>query len=117
MRFEEKLGHSNLNPEKIYLYILNLIRNDSKHILRNETSQKYLFRTFYYNYQGTRKLKDLYKLSNEEIYFILQSNNTKSIKTFKFISWPNFMKRYHNLILIFGAKDLLIGLQSVLMTT
>ena len=37
------------------------------------------------------------KLSSEEIYFILQSNNTKYIKTFKFISWPNFMERYHNL--------------------
>ena len=40
MRFEEKLGHTNLNPERIYLYIMGLIQNDWKHILRNKTSQK-----------------------------------------------------------------------------
>ena len=37
MIFGEKLGHANLNPERIYMYIMNLIPNDCKHILRNET--------------------------------------------------------------------------------
>ena len=97
MRFEEKLGHTNLNPERIYLYIMDLICNDSEHIFRDKTSQKCLFKTFCYNNQGTRKIKDFLKLSYEEIYFTLQSNSTKYIKYFKFISWPNFMERYHNL--------------------
>ena len=39
MRSEEKLGHTNLNPEIIYLYIIDLIRNDWKHILRNDWKQ------------------------------------------------------------------------------
>ena len=43
MRFEEKLGHTKLNSEK---YIMDLIRNDWKHILRNESSQKPLLKTF-----------------------------------------------------------------------
>ena len=33
MRFEEKLDHTNLKPERIYLYIVDLIFNDWKHIL------------------------------------------------------------------------------------
>ena len=33
MRFEEKLGHTNLKPKRIYLYIMDLIFNDWKHIL------------------------------------------------------------------------------------
>ena len=49
MRFEEKLGHTNLNPERIYLYIMDLICNDSEHIFRDKTSQKCLFKTFCYN--------------------------------------------------------------------
>ena len=43
MRFEEKLGHTNLNPGRMYLFTVDLIRNHSKHILRNETYQKCLF--------------------------------------------------------------------------
>ena len=38
MRFEEKLGLTNLNPERIDLYIMDLIRNDWNYILRNESS-------------------------------------------------------------------------------
>ena len=76
MRFEEKLGHTNLNPERIFLYIIDLIYNNWKHILRNETSQKIFFKTFSLNNKGTRKIKDPQKLSNEEIYLALQSSNT-----------------------------------------
>ena len=87
MRFEEKVGHANLNPEIIYLYIMDLIRNESKHILRDETSQKCLFKTFWNNNKSTRKIKAFLKPSNEEIYFTLQSNSTKYLKPFKFNSW------------------------------
>ena len=45
MKYEEKLSHTNLNPKRIYLYIMDLIFNDWKHIFRNETYQKPLFKT------------------------------------------------------------------------
>ena len=57
MRFEEKLDHTNLNPKIIYLHIMGFIGNDWKHIPRNETSQKSVFKTFYYNKQGIREIK------------------------------------------------------------
>ena len=47
--------------------------------------QKFLLKTFYYYNKSTRKVKDFQKLSNKEIYFILQSNSTKYKKLFKFI--------------------------------
>ena len=53
MRFEKKLGHTDLNLERMYLCMIDLVRNDWKHILRNETSQKFLFKTLCYNNQGT----------------------------------------------------------------
>lgn len=34
---------------------MDLVRHDWKHILRNETSQKSLFKTFCCNYKGTSK--------------------------------------------------------------
>ena len=57
MRFEEKLDHTNLNPKIIYLHIMGFIGNDWKHIPRNETSEKSVFKTFYYNKQGIREIK------------------------------------------------------------
>ena len=54
---------------------MDLFRNDWKHILKNETSQKSLFQTFCNNKLGSRKMKDSQKPSNKEIYFTLQSNN------------------------------------------
>ena len=66
---------------------MDLIPNDWKHLLRSETSQKSFLKTFYYNNKGTRKLKDFRKLSNKEIYFILQSNRTRYKNPFNFISW------------------------------
>ena len=57
MRIEKKLGHADLTPERIYLYFINLIQNDWKHILRNETFQKSLCKTFLKNNSGNRKIK------------------------------------------------------------
>ena len=108
MRFEEKLGYTNRNPERIYLYIMDLIRSDWKHTFKNEIS----LNTFCYNNQGTRQIKDFQKHSNKKIYFILLSNNTKYIKVFKFILWKDTIIS----ILIFGATSVLIGLQSVQIT-
>ena len=62
---------------------MHLIWNDWKHLLRNEATQKSLFKTFYCINQGPRKTKDSHILSNKEIHFTLQSNNNKYIKTFK----------------------------------
>ena len=55
---------------------MGLIPNDWKHLLRTETSQKSYLKTFYYNIKDSRKVKDFQKLSNNEIYFTLQSNST-----------------------------------------
>ena len=92
MRSEAKLGRANFNPERIHLYIMDLIRNDWKHTLKNETSQKSLFKTFDYNNLGTRKIKVFQKLYYKEIHFTLQSNNTKYIEPFNFISYLNFLE-------------------------
>ena len=70
------------------------IPNDWKHLLRNEASQKSL-KIFWYNNKVTRKVKEFKKLSNKEIYFSLQSNSAKYNKSFKFISWPNFLEGHH----------------------
>ena len=75
---------------------MDLICNDLKDILRNKFSEKCIFKTSCYDNQSTGKIKDFLKLSNEEIYFTLLSNKTKYIKTFKFVSWPNFMEGYYN---------------------
>ena len=53
---------------------------DWKHVLRTETLQKSFLKTFYYNTKGTKKGKDFQKLSNKEIYFILQSSRNKHRK-------------------------------------
>ena len=59
---------------------MDLISSAWKHVLRTETSQKFLLKNFYYNNKGTKKVKDFQKLSNKEIYFILRSNSTKQNK-------------------------------------
>ena len=69
-----------------------------KHLLRIKISQKYLLKIFYYNNKDTRKVKVSQKISDKEIYFILQSNSTKYNKPIKFISWPNVLERHHILI-------------------
>ena len=62
---------------------MDLIPNGWKHILRNETTQKSLFKAFSINNQGPRKIKNSQKLFNKETCFTHQSNNTKCIKPFK----------------------------------
>ena len=57
--------------------------------------QKFLSKTLYYYNKGTRKTKDFQKLSNKEIYFILQSNSTKYKKLSQFISQLNFLEGHH----------------------
>ena len=74
---------------------MEFIPNDWNHLLRTETSQKSLLKTFYYNDKGTTKVKEFQKLSNKEIYFTLQCNSTKYNKPFKFISWSNFLEGHH----------------------
>ena len=58
---------------------MDLISNDSKHLLRPKTTQKLILRTFYYNNKGTTK--------------VVVSN--KYNKPFKLTSWPNFYKEHH----------------------
>ena len=58
-----------------------------RHLLRTATSLKSLLKTFYYNSNSTKKVKDFQKLLNKEIYFILQSNSSKYNKPLKFISF------------------------------
>ena len=67
MRFEKKPGHTNLKPERVYLHIIDLFHNDSKHLLRSETSKKSIFKTFCYNNKNSRKIKHFQVLSNKEI--------------------------------------------------
>ena len=64
---------------------MDLFRNDWKHILKNETDQKSLFKTFCNNKQGSRKMKDSQKPSNKEIYLnlITLTSNQTLIKPFK----------------------------------
>ena len=50
---------------------------------------------FYYRRKSSRKVKDFQKLSNKESYFIFQSISNKYDKTFKFISWTNFLEEHH----------------------
>ena len=87
--FEEKLNLPNTNHHKVYKYIVDLIPSNWKHILRTKTTQESLFKTFYYNVKGIRKVKNLQKLSNKEFYVTLQHNHDNYNKPFKFISWTN----------------------------
>ena len=84
--FDNKLGFPTANHRRTCKLIMDVILNNCKHLLRTETSQKSLLKTFYYNNNGTRKLKDFQKLSNKEIYLTLHSSSTKHNKPFKFIS-------------------------------
>ena len=56
---------------------MDLIPNDWKQITRSETHKKFLLKTFCCKNKATRKIKDFQKISNKEIYFTLQSNNSK----------------------------------------
>ena len=52
---------------------MDLIPNDWKHLLKTDTSQKSILKTFYYNNTDTRRVKDFQKGPNKEIYFTFQS--------------------------------------------
>ena len=93
--FDEKLGFPTAKHKWIYKLVMDLIPNDWKHLLRTETFQKSLIKTFYYNNKSTRKIKNLQKLSNKETYLTLPSNITKYSKPFKFIWWPKFLGGHH----------------------
>ena len=58
-------------------------------------SKIFLYQTFYYNNKCIRKVKVFQKFSVKKIYFILQSNCNKYRKSFKPISWPNFLEGHH----------------------
>ena len=70
----------------IYKLFTNLIPNDWKHLLL-ENSRKSFLKGYGKN-KGTRKVKDYQKLSNKETYFILQNNSNKHNKP--------FMKAFHD---------------------
>ena len=59
--FDKKLGFPTSNHKRIYKLIMDLIPNDSKHLLRTETFQKTLLKIFYYNNKGTRKENVLHR--------------------------------------------------------
>ena len=40
---------------------------DWKHLIRIETSQKFLLKTFYYNNKDTKKVEDFQELCNKKI--------------------------------------------------
>ena len=65
---------------------MQLIPNDWMPVLKSKSSQESLFKIFYYNNRGIRKVKNLQKLLNKEIYFALQNNNENYKKPFKFIT-------------------------------
>ena len=58
----EKLSFSTVDHKRIYKFIIDSIPNDWKHLLRTETSQKSLLKTFNYNNKGTREKKRLLKI-------------------------------------------------------
>ena len=55
-------------------------------------SKIFLYQTFYYNNKCIRKVKVFQKFAIKKIYFILQSNCNKYRKSFKSISWSNFLE-------------------------
>ena len=62
MTFDEELGFPNANHKRIYKFMMDLIPNDWKHLLRTATSQKSILRSFYYNNEDTKKVKEFQTL-------------------------------------------------------
>ena len=67
--FNEKLGFPTASHKRIYKFIMDLIPNDWKHLLKTDTSQISILKTFYYNNTDTRRVEDFQKRPNKEIYF------------------------------------------------
>ena len=88
MTFEKKLVTSNLNHERMYKLIMDLIFNVWNEVATlNWNFSKTPFKKFCYNNIGTSKVKDFQKRFNKEILLQICQIN---------ISWPNFMdEKYH----------------------
>ena len=56
---------------------MDLICSDWKHLLRTETSQKFLLKSFCYANKDFSNIKDLQNLSNKKIYLTFQSKINK----------------------------------------
>ena len=77
------------DSNKIYWSIVELIPNNWIQILKNKTSQESFLKVFHFNDRGIRKVKNVQKLSNKDIYYTLLNNNDDYNRPFKFISWQN----------------------------
>ena len=106
--FEEKLNLPTANHNRIYKAIVELIPKDWILLLKNKT-QESLLKVFYFNNRGTKKVKNLQKLSNKDIYFTLQNDNEDYNRPFKFISWQNLIQGNCVLSPEIGAKFSQIG--------
>ena len=92
--FEEKLNLPNVNSNQIYRSIVELIPKNWIQLLKNKTSQESLLKVFYFNNTGSRKVKNLQKLSNKDVYYTLQNNNedfnSRDVKPFYKLDVKNF---------------------------
>ena len=111
--FKEKLNLPTSNYNNICKSIIQLIPSDWMPILKSKTSQKSIFKIFYYNNRRVRKVKNLQKLSNKEIYFTLQNNNENYNKPFKFITRTNTFKEHSVFTPDTWGKVLPTGLKNV----
>ena len=87
---------------------MDLIPNDWKHLLRIETFQKSLLKTFYYNNKGNSLIKKFSSPFN-------LTNSTKYNKPSNFFSWPSILEGHHFSVLKSWVKLSLIGLKNALM--
>ena len=88
---------------------------DWKHLLRTETSQKFLLKTFYYNNKGNGKVKDFKDLSNKKFtssFNLLILNTTNLSNSFH---GTTSLKDTIFPVLKSGVKLLLIGLRNAQM--
>lgn len=118
MKYEEELGHANLNSERIYLYIMDLICNNWKHIywemkfLKNHFSKLFATITKGLGKSETSKNLPISKFSSP---FNLKTLNTSNL--LNLFHGQTFSKDKIISVLIFETKCLLIGLQNLLMHT
>ena len=89
---------------------MDLIHNGWKHIIRNETSQKSLFKTFYHN----KDFKNFPIRKSTLNFNLIKPNISNPLILFH---GQTLWKDTRISLLVLGAKYLLIGLQSVLMAT
>ena len=93
--FEEELNLRTANHNQIYKTIVELIPKDWVQLLKTKTSQESLLKVFYFNNKGIKKVKNLQKLLNKDIYFTLQNNNEYYHRPFKFNSRTNHIQGNH----------------------